>query len=168
MADYNSSKSSSSCYSCDGSSESDLYHRSGSDTQGTGKSEQTENERLRYKVKSLRAQLHQTMDSLEQAQHNAARQKRLTELKVSIVVSGLGDGRYAGYENGRVIYSWEQTQRKFVENAALFEIERRRLEAMNQAAEQKSNARLRAAGLDAWIQAPHMVNRRQGCNKGDV
>jgi hypothetical protein len=48
-----------------------------------------------------------------------------------------------------VIYSWEQKQRKFVENAALFELERRRLEAMNQAAEKKSNARLRAAGLDA-------------------
>ena len=41
------------------------------------------------------------MDSLEQAQHNAARQKRLAELKVSIVVSGLGDGRYTGYELGK-------------------------------------------------------------------
>jgi hypothetical protein len=158
MADYNSSKSSSSGYSCDVSSESDLYHRSESDTQGTGNSEQTENERLRYKVKSLRAELHQTMDSLEQAQHNAARQKRLTELKVSIVVSGLGDGRYAGYENGRVIYSWERKQREYVENAARFETERRRLETMSQAAQQRSEARLRAAGLDAWIQAPHAGN----------
>jgi hypothetical protein len=50
MADYNSSKSSSSCFSCNGSSESDLYHRSRSDKQGTGNSEQTENKRLRYKV----------------------------------------------------------------------------------------------------------------------
>ena len=91
MADYNSSKSSSSGYSCDGSSESD--HRSGSDMQGTGNSEQTERERLRYKVKSLRAELHQTMDSLEQAQHNAARQKRLTELKVT-------HGSQAGQQNG--------------------------------------------------------------------
>ena len=89
------------------------------------------------------------MDSLVQAQHNAARQKRLTELKVSIVVSGLGDGRYTGYENGRVIggNGTLRKQREFVENAARFETERRHLEAMSQAAQQRSDARLRAAEL---------------------
>ena len=49
------------------------------------------NERLRYKVKSLKTALHKTMDCLEPAQYAAARQKRLTELKVSMIVSGLGD-----------------------------------------------------------------------------
>ena len=77
-------------------------YASQSDTQGTENSEQTENERLRYKVKSLRTELRKTIDCLEQAHYAAARQKQLTEMKVSIVVSGLGD-QYTGYENGRVI-----------------------------------------------------------------
>ena len=164
MAAYNSSKSSQSSasltsesdraseYSSGGSAVSERC-RHASHTKGTENSEQTENERLRYKVKSLRAELHRTMDSLEQPQHETARQKRLTEFKVSIVVSGLSD-RYAGYENGRVIYSWERKQREQRENAERLEIERRRLEATRQAAQQRSEARLRAMGLDAWIQAP--------------
>ena len=41
------------------------------DAQVTENGEQTENERLRYKVKSLRAELHKTLDCLEHAQHAA-------------------------------------------------------------------------------------------------
>ena len=171
MAAYNSSKSSQSSASLRSESDCASEYSSGcsavsercrhrSHTQGTEDGGQTETERLRYKVRSLRAELHQTMDSLEQAQHETARQKQLTELKVSLVVAGLSD-RYAGYENGRVIYSWERKQREQRENAERLEIERLRLEAMRQAAQQRSEARLRAMGLDAWIQAPYNPSARR-------
>jgi len=153
-------------YSVDSSAESERYPR-GSDTQGTEHSEQTENERLRYKVKSLRTELHKTMDCLEQAQYAAARQKRLTEMKVSIVVAGLGSGQYAGYENGKVIYRWEQKQRETVaENVAQYEAkserEKRHLEAIRQAAQQGNGARIWKSGLDAWcVAAPHNPSARR-------
>ena len=153
-------------YSVDSSAESERYRR-GSDTQGTENSEQTENERLRYKVKSLRTELHKTMDYLEHAHCAVARQKRLTELKLSIVVSGLGGGRYAGYENGRVINSWDRKQREAVEgNVAQYEAEsereKRRLEAIRQAAQQGNGARIWKAGLDAWcVAAPHNPSARR-------
>jgi len=113
MTAYNVGRSSQTGESSSASSASESdraseYSVDRSDTQDSENSEQTENERLRYKVKCLRTELHKTMDCLEHAQYAVARQKRLTELKVSIVVSGLGGGQYAGYENGRVIYNWER------------------------------------------------------------
>ena len=82
------------------------------DCTGTENSERTENEILRYKVKSLKAKLHKTLDCLEQSQYAAARQKRLMDHKISVVVAGLAGGQYIGYENGRVIHKWQRTSDK--------------------------------------------------------
>ena len=156
MTAYNAGRSSQS-----GESGSDNASQYSFDSSAVN-SEQTENERLRNRIKSLRAELHTTTACLEQAQYAAARQKRLTELKVSLVVSGLGGGQYAGYENGRVIYRWEREQRRYLENASQRERERLRLEAIRQDAQQRSEARLRAvAGLDAWTQAPFNSSARR-------
>ena len=100
-------------YSSGSSAESERCRRK-SDAPGpdTEHRERTENERLRRKVKSLKAELHVTLDCLEQTQYDAAKQKRLTDHRIGIVVSGLAGGQYIGYENGRVIHKWERTSDK--------------------------------------------------------
>jgi hypothetical protein len=101
-------------YSSGSSAESEQGRRK-SDAPDTEHRERTENERLRRKVKSLKAEaaeLHVTLDCLEQAQYAAAKQKRLTDHRIGIVVSGLASGQYIGYENGRVIHKWERTSDK--------------------------------------------------------
>jgi hypothetical protein len=133
-----------------------------SDTEDTENCERTENKRLRHKVKSLRAELHTTLDCLEQAH---AKQKRLTELKVSAVLVGLSD-RYAGYENRKVVYSWEREQREQQSNADRSMVARNKLARCQAAAQQVRQARLRATMLGAslpgaGIQAPHNQSARR-------
>ena len=106
-----SESDSASQYSSGSRAESEWFRRK-SDTQETENSERTENERLLYKVKSLKAELHKTLDCLEQAQYAAAKQKRLMDHKISLVVAGLAGGQYIGYENGRVIHRWQRTSDK--------------------------------------------------------
>ena len=98
-------------YSSGSSAESEQCRRK-SDAPDTEHRERTENERLRRKVKSLKAELHVTLDCLEQTQYDAAKQKRLTDHRIGIVVSGLAGGQYIGYENGRVIHKWERKSDK--------------------------------------------------------
>jgi hypothetical protein len=131
-----------------------------SDTEDTENCERTENKRLRHEVESLRAELHTTLDCLEQAHDAVAKQKRLTELKVSAVLVGLSD-RYAGYENGKVVYSWERDKREQQSNAERLEAARNELAWRQAAAQQVRVARLRATMHGAGIQAPHNPSARR-------
>ena len=108
-------------------------------------------DRLWDTVVALRTELHRAHDCLEQAHHEIAKQKRLTELTVSGVVCGLSD-KYAGYENGKVIYRWEAQRREQEANRARDEAIRFRLEAVRQATQQKQEETLRAKGLGGWVE----------------
>jgi hypothetical protein len=149
-------------YSSGGSAESVRIQRTRhkSDTEDTENCDRTENKRLRHKVRSLRAELHTTPDCLEQAHDTVAKQKRLTELKVSAILVGLSD-RYAGYENGKVVYSWEREQREQQSNADRLEAARNELARRQEAAQQVREARLRATMLGAGFQAPHNPSARR-------
>lgn len=160
-ASWSSESSSSLERSLDGFDDSGCCRRESdsSDAHGADNSEQTETERLRKQVKELVTELDETLDCYEHALIAVRRQKVLTELRVSAVLANLPGGQYAGYTDGRVIYSWERQQRLCREyDAARRESERRRKEELlraGQAVQQRYEARLRAAGLDAWIKAPH-------------
>ncbi len=102
---------------------------------------------------------------MEQAHDAVAKQKRLTELKVSAVLVGLSD-RYAGYENGKVVYSWEREKREQQSNAERLEAARKEWAWRQAAAQQVREARRRATMLGAslpgaGIQAPQNPSARR-------
>ena len=89
-------------YSGCGAAELSLSSTDGKDSamQALPGTPQAENGRLRGSVTSLETALHRTIDCLKQATSEAARQKRQSGMRVSAVVTRLGN-HYAGYEKGR-------------------------------------------------------------------
>ena len=83
---------------------------------------------------------------------------RVKGFNCSLRLSGLGGGRYAGYEHGRVIYSWEWKQQEAIaENVFRIneqtDMEKSRCEAFRQAVKQGNGARVWKVGLDGWCVA---------------